>query len=320
MIDIEAVNGIGEHPLDILRFWQTCHIEGLRCALVILTDYTGSSSRSLGTHMVVCEDGRFAGSVSSGCLDANIAAEAIGTIKENRRKYVKFGAGSDYVDIKLPCGGGVEFLIEPQPDVHVLNCIIEALTKRHSITVRIDSEQMSIGENSDLANAGARWVDNAFFLRYTPKIRIIVVGRGEELISLVRVAEAAGFPTKSMSPNLQDLTFVEKYGSQTEHLPPSENFTDIEGDLWTAVVLVFHDHDWEPPILKSVLESQAFYIGALGSKKTHQTRISLLREQGVSKEQISRIQGPIGLVPSMRNTSMLAVSTLAEIIGMIPQS
>lgn len=320
MINIEAVNSIGEHPLDILEFWQACHIEELRCALVTMTDYTGPSSRSLGTHMAVCEDGRFAGSVSSGCFDANIAAEAIDSIKENRRKYVKLGAGSDYIDIKLPCGGGVELLIEPQPDAHVLNCIIEALGKRESIIVRIDSEQMSIGDNSDLPNVNARWVGNAFFLRYTPKIRIIVAGRGEELISMVRVAESAGFPTKSMSPNMQDLTFVEKYGSQTEYLSSSENFNGIDADHWTAVVLVFHDHDWEPSILKSALDSQAFYIGALGSKKTHQTRISVLREQGVSKEQLNRIHGPIGLVPSMRNTSMLAVSTLAEIIGMVPQS
>ena len=79
--------------------------------------------------------------------------------------------------------------------------------------------------------------------------------------------------------------------------------------------MLFHDHDQEPAILRAALATDAFYVGALGSRKTHATRLEMLEEMGVDAHARARIHGPIGLVPSMRNAPMLAVSTLAEIIG-----
>jgi xanthine dehydrogenase accessory factor len=78
--------------------------------------------------------------------------------------------------------------------------------------------------------------------------------------------------------------------------------------------MLFHDHDWEPGILKAALAGDAFYIGALGSRRTHANRLDTLRKLGVSAADLDRITGPIGLVPSMRNATMLAISTMAEIV------
>ena len=85
-------------------------------------------------------------------------------------------------------------------------------------------------------------------------------------------------------------------------------------DAWSAVILMFHDHDWETALLTQALVSDAFYIGAMGSERTHDLRCAALKGAGLSTEDISRIKGPIGLIPSMRDANLLALSTLADIV------
>jgi len=91
--------------------------------------------------------------------------------------------------------------------------------------------------------------------------------------------------------------------------PPAQN-----DDAYSAVILMFHDHDWEVALLTQVLSSEAFYIGAMGSERTNELRCAALAEAGVSAIDIARVQGPIGLIPSMRDANLLALSTLAEIV------
>ena len=85
-------------------------------------------------------------------------------------------------------------------------------------------------------------------------------------------------------------------------------------DGWTAVVLFFHDHDWEPPLLHSVLKSDAFYIGAQGSKSAHRELVNNLIDMGCSKKELSQLRSQIGLIPSARDPKTLAISVLADII------
>ena len=90
-------------------------------------------------------------------------------------------------------------------------------------------------------------------------------------------------------------------------------------DPWTAVVLFFHDHDREPPLLAVALQSPAFYVGAQGSLRTHRVRVAALAALGVPEDAIARLRGPIGLIPSARDPRVLAVSVLAEILAMAPR-
>tara|TARA_B110000967_G_C18525231_1_gene383043 strand:- start:312 stop:605 length:294 start_codon:yes stop_codon:yes gene_type:complete len=91
-------------------------------------------------------------------------------------------------------------------------------------------------------------------------------------------------------------------------------------DAHTAVLLLFHDHEWEHNFLMSATNAQPFFIGALGSRKTHEARLQRLLEAGLSAELCSKIQGPIGLVPSLRNASLIAVSSLAEVTSKLPSA
>jgi len=116
-----------------------------------------------------------------------------------------------------------------------------------------------------------------------------------------------------------DIAAAEQAGlTSIERLETPNLLKTSDDDPWTAFVLLFHDRDWETPLLQQALAGEAFYIGVVGSRRTHATRCEALRAVGCSDQAISKIRGPIGLVGSLRDASMLAISVLAEIVETFP--
>ncbi|MEM8682683.1 MAG: XdhC family protein [Pseudomonadota bacterium] len=295
MTDVQPVHDVAEHPEDQLRFLLGEVAADRRCALVTIVGIVERASRNVGTQMVVAEDGRYAGSVSSGCIDGSVATFALDALKVGEPRRVRLGAGSNFIDLQLPCGGGVDLLIQPDPDVRALQSVLDKLDQRERCT-------LSLGE---------------FSVNYRPKLRLILAGRGSELTVFARLATSSGFDVHAYSPDTVDVETCAAHGATAARLTSSTAAPEINADTWSAVVTLFHDHDWEPAVLRAALATDAFYIGALGSPKTQENRLLTLRQMGVEDGQ--RIQGPIGLVPSMRNATMLAISTLAEIIDRFHQ-
>ena len=122
-------------PLEVLRFVRGAGQRGQRVALVTITGLTGSSSRSIGTLMGVAEDGCFVGSLSGGCIEGAVVAEAQQAIQEGRARQVRYGAGSPYIDIRLPCGGGVDLLFQPNPDRGEIRHAFACLEGRQSLVL-----------------------------------------------------------------------------------------------------------------------------------------------------------------------------------------
>ena len=183
----------------------------------------------------------------------------------------------------------------------------KSLGSRQSATLSIDSAgTISNTENAD------------FSITYTPKLKLRIVGRGEAVRSLAEQAIETGFEVSIQSPEsgIAEGLAVQEF----EHLTDPGNPPELRDDPWTAVVLMFHDHEWEPDILVKALSGPSFYIGAMGSSRTHEIRKEALREKGVSQKDIDRIHGPIGLIPSMRDANLLALSTLAEIVQVSQKS
>ncbi|HXV30800.1 MAG TPA: XdhC family protein, partial [Sinorhizobium sp.] len=89
----------------------------------------------------------------------------------------------------------------------------------------------------------------------------------------------------------------------------------FQPDCWTGAILTFHDHDWEPPLLKELVKTTCFYIGAIGSRTVHANRLQLLASEGVAEKDLARIRGPIGLVPDAKSCASLAVGVVAEFMA-----
>ncbi|WAT17747.1 XdhC family protein [Aurantiacibacter sp. MUD11] len=249
--------------------------------LCTIANIEGSFSRRLGAQLAVLPDGSVVGSLADGCLEQELAREVV---SGGERRVIRYGAGSPKIDFRLPCGGGLDILIDPVPDTAACAAAVEQLKQRAEA-------RLALPEPSPLA-----------VRRYVPQLRLVLFGEGPELAAMAHVAEASGMA-------------VEAHGRDDGGLSLGQLPEGIAADRWTAIVLLFHDHEWERAILEWALTTPAFFIGAQGGAPARAQREADLVGAGFAPEQVARIASPIGTVMHSREPLALALSTLAGISG-----
>ncbi|HWV60410.1 MAG TPA: XdhC family protein [Sphingopyxis sp.] len=223
---------------------------------------------------------------------------------------MRFGLGSPYLDIRLPCGGGIDLLFTPRPDRAAIEAAIALLDRRKPAAFALAPTGVSFTDV--LAPTG--WRGNDFVVTYVPQLRILAFGQGEELTAAAALAAASGAITAAFSPYTRDIAALRAAKVDAELLPYRSWRPGMAFDPWTAFLFLFHDRDWEEELIPWALEQSRFYIGALGSRRTHADRKTVLEAAGVAAEAIASIRSPVGLVPSTRDPATLAISVLAEIV------
>ncbi|ALB64544.1 Hypothetical protein YagQ [Cronobacter condimenti 1330] len=276
----------------ILRFAAQALGAGMAAALVTLVAIRGGSSRALGAHMAVREDGAWCGFVSGGCVESAAAYEALEAIACGEDRRVAYGEGSPYFDIVLPCGGGITLSIHPLRSRTPLLAVLNALAQRKPAGLRYEPHTQML--QSVLPGGETGWRDDGFETRYQPCARVIIFGRSVEAEATANVARAAGYDVHLC-----------------DGVNPGGEAALIDAD--TAVIMLYHDLDRELPVLQAALAAAPFYIGALGSQRTHARRMTALRERGWSEGDIARIKAPIGIFPKARDAQSLALSILADV-------
>lgn len=300
--------------LRIFRFLLDEASRGHEVALLTLVRVEGSSARAIGSHLAVSATGAYAGSFSGGCVEAAIVAEARRVMEAGTSEILRFGAGSPFIDIRLPCGGGIDILVTPQPAIAAVAKIVERLEGRVPVALRIHREDGL--ELTDRVSAEpAAWIGSRFHVRHDPPLRIVVAGHGEEPVALARQALAYGADVFALTPDEATATTIQSLDVETEILKVAGRSPDLDCDERTALVLLFHDHDWEEALLMEALNYPCLYIGAMGSRMTHERRLRMLADRGVPASQRARVHGPIGLIPASRDPDTLALSVLAEIVA-----
>ncbi len=299
-----------EHAEDVLSTWLEWRTAG-PVALIVLTSTTGGGVRAPGALMAVSDSG-VAGYVSGGCVDEDVALQARQALQSGEQRELRYGAGSPYLDLPLPCGGAIELTILPDADPAVLSQLKTVLTARRRAVLTVGKcGGLTAGEVSDAQTPTS---DSLSFV-HTPKLRLRIAGRGADCLALARLATAGGIAVDlllrdgefSMPKQMNESLTVRRLTAPTQ-LP------EIADDDWTAFVMMFHDADWETPLLAQALAGPAFYVGAVGSRNTHDKRRRALADAGLKPVDVNRARGPIGLIPAMRDASMLAASVLAEIV------
>lgn len=292
----------------IFAFLIAAQQRGERTALVTITAVIGSSSRAPGTHMAVSESGAFCGSLSGGCVEAAVVGEAQRVMATGRAEIVRLGAGSPLIDIRLPCGGGLDLLIAPDPDHGALTLAARLLQDREPVALAIGRDGAVVVR--DHATGG--WQGGQFIALHHPDLRLFIVGHGAETQALARLAGAHGADVVVLSP---DADIVEG----ALHLRTPAASPHLVCDPFSAVVMLFHDHDWEPALLAQALEQPAFFIGAMGSRIAHARRLQALRALSVGEASLARIVTPVGLIPAARDPDTLALSVLAQVVSVYQQ-
>jgi xanthine dehydrogenase accessory factor len=252
--------------------------------------------------MAVREDGSWVGYISGGCLESAVAQEALAALAEGRSRVERYGRGSKYFDIVLPCGSGIDLYIDVAPDTEALTAVVDALdARREGLLTLTRPSGAQDGE--------------PFERRYLPPLKIIAAGRGPAVAALLDVAAAMGLKTAAMSPDASVAALAQGRWDESRRLIGPDDEVDLGGDAFSAVVLLFHDHFWEDALLESAVRSECFYVGAMGSRSTHADRVVRLMDRGLAKAEIDRVRGPIGLFPHAKRPGDLALSVLAEIVG-----
>jgi len=252
--------------------------------LCTIVGIEGSFSRRLGAQLAVHADGAVTGSLADGCLERQLASE-IGA--GGQRRVMRFGAGSPLIDFRLPCGSGLDILIDPAPDRAACRAALARLAARAEAAL-------------DLPVQGS----SGFLERrlYVPALQILLFGEGPELDAVTALGRAAGLAVDIRARDDAALSL-----GQRPH--------GLGADRWTAVALLFHDHEWEQSILEWALETPAFYIGAQGGRQAREERLQRLTGAGLGGDAIARVRSPVGIVKHSREPVALALSALAQIVG-----
>ncbi|WP_172329494.1 XdhC family protein [Mangrovicoccus sp. HB161399] len=280
--------------------------------LAVITGVEGPSYRPVGAAMALFANGERAGTLSSGCIESDIMIHAMEVLESGTPAAIRYGRGSPFIDIQLPCGGGLDILLVPRPDPGLMQRVTARRSARVPCVLRIARATGAI----ELADEGATgWDGDTFCVRYDPPLKFLVFGKGPEACTFAALVQSAGYPNLLLSPDPETLDLGRGAGCATEQLLRKAVPEGVGADAWTAAVLFFHDHDWEPEILRDLLATEAFYIGSQGSQRARDARILQLEAMGVPDEQRARLHGPVGLIPSARDAGTLAVSVLAEILA-----
>jgi xanthine dehydrogenase accessory factor len=316
------------HDLDdVLDQALAWHTGGLGVAIATVVRTWGSSPRPAGSKLAVNERGAFVGSVSGGCIEGAVIGAAQEIMQGAPARLLDFGVVDEVAwSVGLACGGHVEVYVD-RVNPEMLAAIRAARAAQRAValvTWLADGRQQLTGPEGPLAAVVTRALasdraeltaDGVLVEPLNPPLRLIAVGAVHIAAPLAEMARIAGFAVTIVEPRRSWAT-DERFPNETlVRVWPDEALRELALDARTAIVTLTHDPKLDDPALVTALASPAFYIGCLGSQKTHAARLERLAEAGVARESLARLHGPIGLPIRARSPAEIAISILAEIIA-----
>ncbi|NCZ79837.1 MAG: XdhC family protein [Burkholderiaceae bacterium] len=291
--------------------------DGKRVALATVVQTWGSSPRPVGSWLAIREDGQVVGSVSGGCVEDDLIRRVQSEIlTRTTPELVKYGVSRDEaVRFGLPCGGTLQLLVEPRPEVFILEEIMSGIRKR-SIVLR----EVNVLTGQSILRIGNRSTQFQFSNEkmqtiYGPRWRMFIIGAGQLSLCLASFALTSDFDITIIDPREEYAEGIGSEGIQFIQGMPDDVMQELGVDSHTAIVALTHDPKIDDLALIDALQSEAFYVGALGSHTNTQKRKERLREFNLSTEQLERLHGPVGLAIGALTPPEIAVSIMAEVIA-----
>lgn len=334
--------------LDDIEGWREA---GEEIALATLIAVRGSAPRRPGARLAVTRSGKMSGSVSGGCVESDLIDKSMEVLRDAEPRLETYGISDEQgFEVGLSCGGSIDVLVEPLVWDETLSATSEALRSRVPAALGIGCDPVlrgrriavfahdrsvgSVDSSTDeaieaearrlLPFGGSKLLElpmqggeaKVFIEAFAPPSRLFIVGATHAAVALCRMAKLVGFHVTIVDPRSVYAT--------RERLPeadeirrawPDQGLDENELDEYSYLVSLTHDVKFDQPTLLKALRSSARYIGAIGSRSTHERRKSQLREQGFDDSDLSRIHSPIGLDIGSRTPEEIAVSILAEMLA-----
>ncbi|WP_415920289.1 XdhC family protein [Tateyamaria sp. SN6-1] len=298
---------------------------GQGAALATVIETWGSAPRRAGSQMVVSGTGEMMGSVSGGCVEGAVVVEALEALEDGVPRVLEYGVSDgDAFAVGLACGGTIRVLVEPvgaAMPVELLKSLVAARAARQPSAYVVDLETWDRRLDHDghaprfaRDRTGVEEDGRTFVAIHNPPLRLAIVGGVHIAQALVPMARLAGYDPYIIDPREAFGSAARFPGERVINDWPDEALAEVGLDRRTALVLLTHDPKLDDPALHLGLRSGAFYIGALGSTRTHAKRAERLNEAGFTAQDIARIHGPIGLDIGAAGPAEIAVSILAEMV------
>ncbi|WP_066342603.1 XdhC family protein [Azohydromonas lata] len=302
----------------VLRTLAQWRGEGRRAMLVTVVRTWGSSPRPVGSVMALREDGAVVGSVSGGCIEDDLIHRHTrgGAWPAGLPHLLTYGVSADEAHrFGLPCGGTLELLLEPDPDTALLGALVQALDAGRLMrrSVRLGDGRVTQTETqAPQALATADEVVNTF----GPAHRLLLIGAGALAECLATMALFSGFTVTVCDPREEYAGHWGVAGARLVRGMPDDVVLDFKADARSAVVALTHDPKLDDLALLEALQSPAFYVGAIGSRRNDAARRARLTEHfGVDAATLARLRGPVGLYIGSRTPPEIAVSIMAELLA-----
>ncbi|AZR35552.1 XdhC family protein [Xanthomonas vasicola] len=294
---------------DLLPILSAWHRAGQRVAMATLIDVQSSSPRPLGSEMAISADGRVAGYVSGGCVEAAVAHEAMAALRDGQPRWLDYGEGSEVLDIQISCGGRIGVLVWPVPDLgeHLARWR-NARQHRRAFHVALDRAS---GTVRYLASAQDVRADE-FLRTHRPLLRLALVGADPALLVLVSLANQMGFEVQVLRPHGP----VEPPpGLASEHYDRrglGDALQDLQLDADTALYSLAHDAEIDLQVARRGLASNVACIGILGSRHKREGRLQALRALGYDEAALARLRLPAGWRMGRSSPHTIALGIIAE--------
>jgi xanthine dehydrogenase accessory factor len=301
----------------VLKTAVTWLREGKRIAIATVVQTWGSSPRPVGSWLAIRDDGQVVGSVSGGCVEDDLIRRVQTEILvRSLPEMVVYGVSrEEAARFGLPCGGTLRLLVEPRPEQAILESILAAIEDHQLILREVDLQTGKSVLRPGIKTDGFSLSASAMQTSYGPRWRMFVIGAGQLSLYVANFAVASDFDVIVIDPREEYAEGLDLKGVQFIKGMPDDVMQELGIDSHTAIVALTHDPKIDDLALIDALQSEAFYVGALGSLTNTLKRKERLREFNVTSEQLERLHGPVGLAIGALTPPEIAVSVMAEIIA-----
>lgn len=301
------------------------HRAGRGVAIARVVETWGSAPRPAGSMLVIDAEGAMEGSVSGGCVEGAVIVEAIEAISDGKPRMLDFGVSDDEAfAVGLACGGRIRVLVDPvggSLPVGLLEEIVAAEAAKRPIAVVADlrgdarrsASQSDFPDRFRADRSGVEEDGATFVAVHNPPLRMIIVGAVHIAQHLAPMARACGYAPVLIDPRGAFGSVARFPGEDIRDDWPDAAIAALAPDTRTAIVTLTHDPKLDDPAILATLRGDAFYIGCLGSTRTHAKRVARLAEAGFTEAEIGRIHAPVGLDIGAKSPAEIAVSIMAQV-------
>ena len=300
--------------LEVLKTCERWLGAGRKCQLVTVLKTWGSSPRPVGATLGICEDGQVVGSISGGCLEDDLIERVRNEgIAGGLPEIVTYGISADQAHrFGLPCGGTIQLAIEPLSAASAIGELLQRLARHELVARRVDRHTGAVTLAPANSGMTLQLSEQAITTIHGPRWRLLIIGAGQLSSFLAQIALGLDYHVVVCDPREEYRHGWNLPRVDVVHAMPDDLVLEMRLDARSAVVALTHDPKLDDLALMEALKSDAFYVGAIGSRINNDKRRERLKLFDLTDAELARLHGPIGIYIGSKTPAEIAISILAE--------